>query len=67
MRLVSGLAAFLLGYSYEGVARAKAIAGDGAADEFLAKAEELLHQVDDPHDHALLKADLAAIRSMLGG
>ena len=63
----NGLAPFLLGYSYEGVARAKAIAGDGAAGEFLAKGEELLHQVDDPHDHALLKADLAAIRSMLGG
>ena len=65
--LENGLAPFLLGYSYEGMARAKAIAGDGAAGEFLAKSEELLHQVDDPHDHALLKADLAAIRSMLGG
>ena len=49
------------------MARAKAIAGDGAAGEFLAKAEEQLHQVDDPHDHALLKADLAAIWSMLRG
>jgi hypothetical protein len=63
----NGLTPFLLGYSYEGMARAKAIAGDGVAREFLAKAEELLHQVDDPHDHALLKADLAAIRSMPAG
>ncbi len=63
----NGLAPFLLGYSYEGMARAKAIAGDSAAGEYVAKAEELLHQVDDAHDHALLKTDLAAIRSMLGG
>lgn len=62
----NGLAPFLLGYSYEGLARAKAIAGDGAASEFLAKAEELLHQVDDPDDLALLKADLAAIWRTLG-
>lgn len=61
----NGLAPFLPGYSYEGMARAKAIAGDGAAGGFLAKAGELLHQVDDPHDHALLRADLAAIRRML--
>ena len=65
--LENGLPAFLLAYSYEGMARANAIASDPSASEFVAKAEELLAQVDDAHDHALLKGDLAEIQTRLRG
>jgi hypothetical protein len=61
----SALPPFQLGYSYEAIARAKAIAGDGTAGEYLAKAEELLAGVDDREDHALLEADLAIVSNML--
>jgi hypothetical protein len=59
------LGPFLLGYSYEGMARAKAIAGDRTANDFLVKAEAFLERVDDAEDKALLKGDLIAIHAIL--
>jgi hypothetical protein len=61
----NGLAPFLLGYSYEAMTRAKMLAGDQTAIDFLAKAEGTLDHIDDPEDRALLQADLAAMRAHL--
>jgi len=56
---------FVLGYSYEAMARAYAVSGDQSAGEYLAKAEGLLKEVDDLQDRALLESDLAAIKNLL--
>ncbi|HEY3741930.1 MAG TPA: hypothetical protein VGL53_18895 [Bryobacteraceae bacterium] len=52
---------FQVGYACEAMARALALAKDPEAREYLERAKQLVPEVTDDHDRALLEADLAMI------
>ena len=57
-----GESAFQLGYAYEALARAEAVAGEvEKAANYLQDAHRYLAQVDDPEDYELLEKDLKTI------
>jgi hypothetical protein len=58
----NGIGDFDLGYAYEAMARAHALAADRAgAVRFIALAKEMATRVQDPDDRELLLGDLATI------
>jgi hypothetical protein len=55
---------FFMAYAHEALARAGRVLNDESAmQRHLEEATRLLAQVTDPHERALLEADLAALRS----
>ena len=53
---------FYLGYAYEALARAEALAGQSElVSKYLQEAHRYLAQVTDPEDHQLLEKDLETI------
>lgn len=57
-----GQTPFLIGYAYEALARAAAVAGDGnAGRKYLEKAREFLSKVTDPDEEEFLKKDIDSV------
>jgi hypothetical protein len=59
-----GILPLYLGYAYEALARAEAVAGDGAKmEEYLAKAREVAGTMPDPEAKKMLLDDLETIKT----
>lgn len=57
-----GVSPFYLGYAYEALARAEAVAGNrGKAEEFLAQARRIAEQITDAEEKQMLAADLDTV------
>ncbi len=62
LQYAKGLSPFLMGYAFETLARAEMLANKRfIMKEYLAKANEMLAQVEDKEEHQLLAKDLEAI------
>lgn len=63
LQYAKGLSPFLQGYAYETLARAEMIANKRVImREYLAKAHEMLGQIDDEEDKQALAKDLETVR-----
>jgi len=63
LQYAKGLSSFLQGYAYETLARAEMLADKRfIMKEYLAKAHDMLEQVENEEDHRLLAKDLESIR-----